>query len=414
MKKGILVMVLLCFLLSALPVLAKETEGGTKQSEEQNTETREDTGEEAEAGTELLGDPVPVTASYTVTVPQYIKAGNNGMIYQFDTLGRRIPFQISVKPRGGETMPYNISVRVRGSGGITNDQFILYDTGGSGVKNELAYSVCKFDAAGQKIAIKPGEEFARLSPLDPNRRTAKGEIVLDDPSSLQVHGTMNLGGELYFEFETEITSAKQQNMETVGVPGDRSEEQPLILVSNNGTSDTDSDADGKAEAMAAVSVSLVDPPRYTLIIPQTIKSGNSGVIYTSDTIRRRIPFQISIADVKDLESGLYNLSVKVHGDGGSSGEFELSGDDGAGNRMQLGYSVYQSDAAGQKTAVNPHEEFVRFRNFSEPDESIAKGEIVLDDPSGLNIGQAVTLKGNLMFEAEVVQNDQYHSGDAMK
>lgn len=441
MKKGILVIVLLCLLLSALPVLAKETEGGIKQSEEQdieagkeklpeqqNAETGEETGDKAEAGTELLRNPDPVTedglgddgkaagpkinpaanatASYTLTIPQSIKAGNNGMIYQCDPVGRRVPFQISVKPRGSATLPYNISVRVHGALG-TENEFTLISDGSGGQMQQLAYSVCKFDAGGQKVPINPHEEFAHLSLFDPNMNTADGEIVLDDPSTLPVNASVTLNGYLYFVCEAEITGVGQQNIETEGGFSDRSgDKPPLIYNPYYSPYDTHSDPDGKITAASQVSVTVNENPNYTLTIPQTIKSGNSGMIYTSDSIRRRIPFQIS-AYSQTFESGLYNLAVKVYGDGQSSGgEFELSGDDDAGNRMHLGYSVYQFDASGQKTAVNPHEVFVHFQKPFNPDMSIAKGEIVLDDPSGLNIGQGVTLKGNLIFEAEVVQNDK--------
>lgn len=407
MKKGILVIMPLCLLLYAQHIFAKETEtvellGNFDPVTEDSLE------DDGKAAGPEINPAANVTASYTLTIPTLIKAGNNGMIYKCDPVGRRIPFQISVKPRGSGTVPFNISVRVHGSGGNMHDEFLLLSDGSHGFTSQLAYSVCKFDAAGQKVPVNPYGEFAHLNPLDPNMSTAEGEIVLDDPSTLPDLSSITLEGNL--TFETEITGVGQQNIETVGEPNNSSKDNPPPIYNPYYSPfDTDSGADGKAKATSGVSVTVNAPPKYTLVIPQTIKTGNNGMIYTSDSIRRRIPFQISIVDSISFETGLYHLAVKVYGDGG--GEFELSGDDSAGNRMHLGYSVFQLDTAGQKTAVNPHEVFVHFRRPYNPDASIAKGEIVLDDPSGLNIGQSVTLKGNLIFEAEVVQNDEIQNDD---
>lgn len=138
--------------------------------------------------------------SYTLVIPPYIKAGDNGMIYQYDEAGRTIPFEISIKDgKDFDTHLYRLDVTVTGSGGLNNDEFLLYDTGGSGIKNELAYSVYKKESNGDFTEVQPHGVFASfLNPSNEAESKAAGKVVLANPESLQVHGTMNLGGELYF------------------------------------------------------------------------------------------------------------------------------------------------------------------------------------------------------------------------
>ena len=151
-------------------------------------------------GSATVSVTLNASPSYTLVIPPYIKAGNNGMIYQYDEAGRTIPFEISIKDcKEFETGLYRLVVTVTGSGGLSNDEFLLYDTGGSGIKNELAYSVYKKEANGGFTEVQPNGEFASFSnPSNEAESKAAGKVVLANPERLQIQGTMNLGGELYF------------------------------------------------------------------------------------------------------------------------------------------------------------------------------------------------------------------------
>lgn len=194
----------LCLLLSAQPVFAGDgsdpivTPTPIPTPAEYPSKADGSADGHAEVSVTLNASP-----SYTLVIPPYIKAGNNGMIYQYDEDGRTIPFEISIKNcKEFETGLYRLKVTVTGSGGLNNDEFLLYDTGGSGIKNELAYSVYKKEANGDFTEVQPHGVFASfLNPSNEAESKAAGKVVLANPESLQVHGTMNLNGTLYFSAE---------------------------------------------------------------------------------------------------------------------------------------------------------------------------------------------------------------------
>lgn len=141
--------------------------------------------------------------SYTLVIPPYIKAGNNGMIYQYDEDGRTIPFEISIKNcKTFESGLYRIAVTVTGSGGKNNDEFLLEGDGGGGNMYQLAYSLYKEESAGSFTEVKPHGEFASfLHPFNEEESKAAGKVVLANPENLPVNSSMTLTGYLYFHAE---------------------------------------------------------------------------------------------------------------------------------------------------------------------------------------------------------------------
>lgn len=163
---------------------------------------------------------------------------------------------------------------------------------------------------------------------------------------------------------------------------------------------------GNANGSAEVSVTLNASPSYTLVIPPYIKAGNNGMIYQYDEAGKTIPFEISIKDCKEFETGLYRLKVTVTGSGGlNNDEFLLYNTD-TGPKVQLAYSVYKKEANGGFTEVQPNGEFASFSNPSNETESKAAGKVVLVDPERLQIQGTMNLNGTLYFSAEVVNKDK--------
>ena len=190
----------LCLLFSAQPVFAGGgdlplvTPTPIPPSKEYPSNTDGSAEGDAQVSVTLNASP-----SYSLVIPPYIKAGNNGMIYQYDEDGRTIPFEISIKNcKTFESGLYRIAVTVTGSGGPDDDEFWLEGDGG-GQTYELAYNLYKEEPAGNFTEVKPHEEFASfLYPFNEEESKAAGKVVLANPEKLPVKGSMTLVGNLKF------------------------------------------------------------------------------------------------------------------------------------------------------------------------------------------------------------------------